>query len=92
MGELLPVAGITMISGLCGLVLKETPYDNNKWIPLLCGTVGGILGGIAYFTGMEGFPMTDFISSVAIGVGSGLASTGAHQAMKQLESHGAREL
>ena len=33
---------------------------------------------------MPEFPATDYITAVAVGIVSGLAATGAHQAVKQL--------
>lgn len=76
------VAAITVICYLIGQVVKMTSIDN-KWIPVVCGTGGLILGILAMFI-MPEFPANDYITSAAIGVVSGLAATGVNQAVKQL--------
>lgn len=76
------VAAITVICYLIGLGVRISPLDN-KWIPLIVGVVGGILG-IAARNTMPEFPGTDILTAVAIGIVSGLAATGLDQIGKQL--------
>ena len=76
------VAAITVIAYLIGFAVKASALDN-KWIPVICGTVGGILGVLAMRI-MPDFPATDYITAVAVGVVSGLAATGVNQIGKQL--------
>ncbi len=76
------VAAITVIAYLVGAVVKATPLDN-KWIPIICGGVGGVLGALAMSI-MSDFPAGDYITAVAVGIVSGLAATGANQCVKQL--------
>ena len=76
------VAAITVIAYLVGEVIKATGLDN-KWIPVVCGVVGGVLGVVGMFI-MPDFPGTDSITAVAVGIVSGLAATGINQAVKQL--------
>lgn len=76
------VAAITVIAYLVGEVIKATGLDN-KWIPVICGVVGGVLGVVGMFI-MPDFPGTDYITAVAVGIVSGLAATGINQAIKQL--------
>jgi hypothetical protein len=76
------VAVITVIAYLFGLAVRETPI-NNKWIPVIVGTVGGVLGIVGMLT-IEGFPATDILSAIAVGIVSGLAATGADQIKKQI--------
>ena len=76
------VAAITVIAYLIGFAVKTTALDN-KWIPSICGTVGGILGVLAMRI-MPDFPATDYITAVAVGIVSGLAATGVNQIGKQL--------
>lgn len=76
------VAAITVIAYLVGEVIKATGLDN-KWIPVVCGVVGGVLGVVGMFI-MPEFPGTDYITAVAVGIVSGLAATGINQAVKQL--------
>ena len=76
------VAAITVIAYLIGSAVKATSL-NNRWIPSICGTVGGILGILAMRI-MPDFPATDYITAVAVGIVSGLAATGVNQIGKQL--------
>ena len=76
------VTAITVIAYLIGSAIKATTLDN-RWIPSICGTVGGILGILAMRI-MPDFPATDYITAVAVGIVSGLAATGVNQIGKQL--------
>ena len=80
------VAAITVIVYIIGLAVKATNIDN-KWIPVICGIVGGALGvvGMMY---MPDFPATDYITAAAVGIVSGLAATGADQVVKQMKREG----
>ena len=72
---------ITVIAFLVAQAIKATPLDE-KWLPVICGGVGAILGVIAMLT-MPEFPAHDVISALAYGIVSGLGATGAHQIYKQ---------
>ena len=90
--EILGIAGVAAITVICFLVaeaVKATPMDN-KWLPVICGALGGVLGVVALHV-MPEFPATDVITAVAVGVVSGLAATGAHQIYKQQTQNGAHE-
>ena len=76
------VAAITVIAYLVGMGVKASAIDD-KWIPIIVGSVGAVLGVAGMFI-MPGFPATDYITAVAIGIVSGLAATGAHQIGKQM--------
>lgn len=76
------VAAITVIAYLVGLAVKATHLDN-KWIPVICAAVGGVLGVIGLYS-MPIFPATDILSAAAVGIVSGLAATGIDQTVKQL--------
>ncbi|NLU24228.1 MAG: enolase [Clostridiales bacterium] len=76
------VAAITVIAWLIGQIVKVSGL-NNKWIPVICGLSGGILGILAVGI-MPDFPAQDYITAAAVGIASGLAATGAHQAVRQL--------
>lgn len=73
---------ITIIVFLAVEAVKATPLDN-KWLPVIAGGFGGILGVVAMLV-MPEFPATDPLTAIAIGIVSGLAATGAHQVYKQL--------
>lgn len=79
------VAAITVIGYLIGELVKATGLDN-KWIPIICGAAGGVLGVVAMLSGVPDFPAGDYITAVAVGIVSGLAATGVNQAAKQLKS------
>lgn len=80
------ITGIAAITVLCFLAAqgaKATAIDN-KWLPVICGLLGGTLGVVGMYI-MPEYPATDWITAAAVGVVSGLAATGAHQAYKQVK-------
>ena len=78
------VAGITVICYLVAQVVKATPLDN-KWLPILCGVAGAVLGVVGLRV-MQEFPAQDMLTAAAVGIVSGLAATGVNQVYKQLSS------
>lgn len=76
------VGAITVIAYLVGVVCKATGKID-KWIPAIVGTVGAVLGVVGLYT-IPDFPAKDVLNSIAVGIASGLASTGANQLVKQL--------
>ena len=78
------VAAITVICYLVGLVVKASPWNNDKYIPILCGGAGGVLGLAALYLGIPEFPACDPLTALAVGIASGLAATGADQVKKQM--------
>lgn len=77
------MAAITVLCFLAAQGAKATALDN-KWLPVICGVLGGVLGIVGLYT-MSGFPADDWINAAAIGIVSGLAATGAHQVYKQVK-------
>ena len=77
------VAAITVIAYLLGEVAKSSRLDN-KWIPIICGVAGGLLGLLGMAV-MPVFPAEDVITALAVGIVSGLAATGADQIRKQMK-------
>lgn len=75
------VAAITALAYLIGQGVKASGIAN-KWIPVICGIVGLVLGIVALYI-MPDFPADDPITAAAIGAVSGFAATGIHQAAKQ---------
>ncbi len=75
------VASITVLCYLIGMGVKATTLKNS-WIPVIVGASGCIIGVVAFYIGMPDFPAQDVITSAAVGVASGLASTGVHQIVK----------
>ena len=78
------VAGITVICYLAATAVKQTPLAN-KWLPTICGLLGGILGAVGMKI-IPDYPAGDIITAIAVGIVSGLAATGADQVVKQLNS------
>ena len=78
------VVAITVIVYIIGLGVKATKLDN-KWIPVICGLFGIILGILALYIGMPDFPAEDYLTAAAVGGASGLSATGADQIFKQLK-------
>ena len=76
------VAAITVITYAAGQAMKAWGRGE-RWIPTVCAVLGGILGAVGLYV-MPGFPANAVITAAAIGMVSGLAATGAHQAVKQL--------
>ena len=80
---IIAVPAITVICYLVGIGVKASPIKE-KFIPVIVGVVGAIFGLVAFLTKMPNFPADNFIVALAVGIVSGLASTGIHQAIKQL--------
>lgn len=81
----LGIAALPAITIICLLVAqaaKATALDN-KWLPVICGAVGGALGSLAMRI-MPDYPAQEYITAVAVGIVSGLAATGVNQVYKQL--------
>ena len=80
------VAAITVICYLVGLIVKATPFNNDKYIPIACGVVGAVVGGLWFYMGWGEYPATEPVTAVAVGIVSGLAATGVNQVFKQISS------
>ena len=76
------VAAITVICYLVGLTIRQTPLDN-KWIPSIVGALGMVLGVVGWKV-IPDYPASDLLTALAVGIVSGLASTGADQVVRQL--------
>ena len=76
------VAVITVICYLIGQTVKASGLDN-KWIPIIVGASGGVLG-IAGSLKIAEFPANDYLTAVAVGIVSGLSATGVNQINKQM--------
>ena len=81
-GTIGSVVGITVICYLVAMAVKATSLDN-KWIPVICGVLGAVLGIVGMFA-MPDYPANDYITAVAVGIVSGLAATGGNQVYTQL--------
>ena len=77
------VAAITVICYLAGLIAKALPLDD-RYIPIVCGVCGAVLGVAGLYLGLPDFPAADPVTALAVGIVSGLAATGINQMAKQL--------
>ena len=80
MGTVLAIVVITYLIGLAAKAVDKIP---DEWIPVIVGVSGGILGVAGMYL-MPDFPVHDILNAIAIGIVSGLASTGVNQVYKQL--------
>jgi len=75
---------IVVITYLVGATLKAINNETlDKFIPVICGFVGGALGVVVYLTIPGYIPAQNWLMALAIGIVSGFASTGINQVYKQ---------
>lgn len=84
------IVSIPVIVVLCFLIgnaWKTANSLDDKWIPCVCGASGLILGVLIWLTDgiyhVDWFGIADPWMAAAVGVVSGFAATGVHQAFKQ---------
>ncbi|MDE6407429.1 MAG: phage holin family protein [Anaeroplasmataceae bacterium] len=86
--EYVSIPVITIICYLLGEFFKLVVLKKKrrfKYIPVIVGGIGGALGFIIYFVSPELlFNTTNPFVAVAIGIVSGLASTGGNELVKQI--------
>lgn len=75
---------IIVICYLIGLGAKIVPQVKDNYIPVIVGAVGGMLGVAGMYV-IPDFPAHDVMTAVAVGIMSGLASTGVNQIYKQVK-------
>ncbi|MDE5868233.1 MAG: phage holin family protein [Anaeroplasmataceae bacterium] len=88
---IMEITSVPVIAIICYLVgeffklvilKKKTRY---KFIPVIVGSIGGVLGLIIYFVSPELlFNATNPFAAIIIGIVSGLASTGGNELIKQI--------
>lgn len=76
------VLAITVITYLMGYAAKLIPQVKDEAIPAIVGVFGGILGVVGMYA-IPDFPAHDIVNAIAVGIVSGLASTGVNQVIKQ---------
>ena len=77
------VLAIVVITYLIGPAAKQVKQVKDEAIPVIVGVSGGILGAVGMFV-IPDFPANDIMNAIAVGIVSGLASTGVNQAYKQI--------
>ncbi len=75
----LPIVIICYFAGICTKAFKPT----EKYIQIISGFLGGLLGLLGYYT-MADFPSDDLMTSFAIGIISGLTSSGFNKTVKNI--------
>lgn len=76
------VIAIVVIAYLIGYGAKVVSHVKDEVIPVIVGVCGGVLGIVGMYV-IPDFPAHDILNAIAIGIVSGLASTGANQVWKQ---------
>lgn len=79
------VVSIVVITYLIGLAAKAIPSVKDNYIPIIVGVAGGILGVVGMYV-ISDFPANDVLNAIAVGIVSGLASTGVNQIYKQVKN------
>ena len=82
--ELIGIPAIVVISYMITEIFKM--FINNKYLPIVAGISGGVIGIISFVLQINIMPATDIVSALAIGIISGLAATGSNQIIKQIKS------
>ena len=80
------VIAIVVITYLIGYAAKQIPEVKDNIIPVIVGTIGGILGVIGMYV-IPNFPANDILNAIAVGIVSGLSSTGVNQIYKQVKNN-----
>ena len=84
MNDFIAFPAIVVICYLAGATLKAINNDTlDKFIPVICGTLGGALGVIVFKTIPGYIPAENWLMALAIGIVSGFASVGINQTYKQ---------
>ena len=78
------VLAIVVITYLIGAAAKLIPHIKDEYIPVIVGMAGGVLGVAGMYL-MPDFPAQDIMNAIAIGIVSGLSSTGVNQVYKQIK-------
>lgn len=88
MTEFVAFPAIVVICYLVGIGMKTVGNEaTDKFIPLVCGIVGAILGVVMFLTIPNFIPAENWAVAIAVGIVSGLSATGVNQAIKQLKEN-----
>ncbi len=86
--EYMSIPIITILCYLIGEVIKLLILRKKKrykYIPILVGSIGGALGLMIYYVSPETLlGTTNPFMAIAVGIVSGLASTGGNEIIKQI--------
>ena len=88
MTEIVSIPAIVIICYLVGIGCKAVGKEGlDKFIPTICGIVGGVLGIVAFATIPNFIPGDNWVIALATGIVSGLSATGINQIIKQLREN-----
>lgn len=86
MTEFIAFPAIVVICYLAGFICKTIGNEKlDKFIPIICGVLGAILGVVVYFTIPNFIPAENWLIALDIGIVSGLSATGINQIARQLK-------
>lgn len=80
------ITAIPAIAIICYLAAEATkaiwnpPEERKNIISVICGALGGILGGVSFFIPICEIHADYLLTAIAYGIVSGLAATGLHEA------------
>lgn len=80
------VVAIVAITYLIGYAAKQIPQVKDNYIPIIVGVAGAILGIIGMYV-IPDYPANDILNAIAVGIVSGLSSTGVNQIYKQVKNN-----
>ena len=80
------VVAIIVITYLIGYASKQIPPVKDNIIPIIVGVAGGILGIVGMFV-IPSYPADNILDAIAVGIVSGMASTGVNQIYKQVKNN-----
>lgn len=81
--EVANVVAITVICYVVGMLAKAVKKIPDDYIPVIVAVAGALLGAAGMYV-IPDYPAADIINAVAVGIVSGLASTGVNQIKKHL--------
>lgn len=80
------VVAIVVITYMIGYAAKQIPQVKDNYIPIIVGVAGAILGVIGMYV-IPNYPANDILNAIAVGIVSGLSSTGVNQIYKQVKNN-----
>lgn len=88
MTEFVAFPAIVVICYFAGIVCKAIGKEGlDKFIPVICGALGAILGIVIFLTIPNFIPADNWAEAIATGIVSGLSATGINQIYKQLKEN-----
>lgn len=81
---IVPLVPIVIVCYLLGSTLKALGKDSlDKFIPIICGVFGGLVGIVVFLTIPGYLSATNWLDAFAVGAASGLVAVGINQIYKQ---------